>query len=587
MKKMELIEHGIHLRNKSVGDHKTTCPQCSHTRRNKTDTCLSVTIDNDGGAVWKCHHCDWVGNIKSNTRDWSPPVRKVYERPTVPPVEDRSTPHALEDFFRSRCIPENVWRSFEIYLDTRGANQAKISFPYFLDGEIVNVKYRSFDKKFSQAPKAQRSLYNIDKIKSNWEEGRDKEVVFVEGEMDVLAMSSIGVDAVTLPDGAPQQAKFDPADKRFTAFEASDWLNDAEKVIIAVDTDSAGNNLAQELIHRFGKHRCWRVQYPDIHDIVCKDANDTLINHGGDVLQECIDHAKPFPIDGLHFVKDYVGQVLDIYSGNIQKPVGTGFNSLDDIYQVMAGTFQLVTGIPNHGKSNFLDQLILNVSELHGWKFGLFSPEHSASLHIRRLVEKVAKKPFDTGLSARMTEEELKQAMGWLNDRFFFIENKDAVPDIDWVLEKARAACVRHGINGLVIDPFNKIAQNRASGVREDEHIRDMIAKCQKFCTSHNVTMWMVAHPHKLHRSENGSYNAPSLYEVAGSAHWNNMCDVGMVVHRDFDSGVTKLIMRKVREQGLYGNIGEAEFTFNTVKRIYEEKGVEPKAPPSRYWQDD
>ena len=123
--------------------------------------------------------------------------------------------------------------------------------------------------------------------------------------------------------------------------------------------------------------------------------------------------------------------------------------------------------------------------------------------------------------------------------------------------------------------------------MREDEHIRDMIAKCQKFCSSHNVTMWMVAHPHKLHRSENGSYNAPSLYEVAGSAHWNNMCDVGMVVHRDFDNGTTKVILRKVREQGLYGNIGEVEFTFNTTKRVYEEKGVEPKAPPKSYWQDD
>lgn len=584
---MELIEHGIHLRNKAVGDHKTVCPQCSHTRRNKTDPCLSVTIDSDGGAVWKCHHCDWVGNIPSGKRETAPLVKMNYKRPTLPPLEQRDTPSALEDFFKKRCIPENVWRSFDIYLDTRGANQANIAFPYFLDGELVNVKYRSFDKKFSQSPKAQRTLFNIDKIKSNWDQGGDKIVVFVEGEMDVLAMAAVGVDAVTLPDGAPQQAKFDPNDKRFTAFEASDWLNDADKVVIAVDTDSAGNNLAQELIHRFGKHRCWRVQFPDVHDIKCKDANDTLMIHDGDVLLECIEHATPFPIDGLHFVKDYVGQVLDIYSGNIQKPVSTGFASLDEIYQVMAGTFQLVTGIPNHGKSNFLDQLILNVSELHGWKFGVFSPEHSASLHIRRLVEKVAKKPFDHGMTERMSETELRQAMGWLNDRFFFIENKEAVPDIDWVLEKARAACVRHGINGLVIDPFNKIAQNRASGVREDEHIRDMIAKCQKFCSSHNVTIWMVAHPHKLHRSENGSYNAPSLYEVAGSAHWNNMCDIGMVVHRDFDNGTTKVILRKVREQGLYGNIGEVEFTFNTTKRVYEEKGVEPKAPPKSYWQDD
>ena len=46
----KLAEHGIQLRNTKAGDHKTICPQCSHTRRNKKDQCLSVTIEGDGGA---------------------------------------------------------------------------------------------------------------------------------------------------------------------------------------------------------------------------------------------------------------------------------------------------------------------------------------------------------------------------------------------------------------------------------------------------------------------------------------------------------------------------------------------------------
>jgi len=583
---MNLAEHGIHLRNKSVGDHKTICPQCSSNRKNKTDPCLSVTLDSDGGAVWKCHHCDWVGNIPSNNQGRFDPKPVIYRKPNLPPVEQRQVPDALVDWFSKRSIPEKVWRSFGIYLDTRGANQANIAFPYFLDGDVVNVKYRSFDKQFRQEPKSRRTLYNIDKVKSNWDSGKPKTIIFVEGEMDVLAMACAGYDAVTLPDGAPSSAKFDEQDKRFTALQASDWITDAEKVIIAVDMDEAGGNLERELTHRFGKHRCFRVSFPEMYDIKCKDANETVIQHGADILAECVANAEPYPIDGVYHVKDYFSQVMNIYTGNIQKPISTGFQSLDEIYKVMAGTFQLVTGIPNHGKSNFLDQLLLNLARKHNWKLAMFSPEHSASLHIRRLLEKVNEKPFDQGINERMTEDELRSGIEFLNDRFFFIENKDAVPDIDWVLEKATAACVRHGINGVVVDPFNKIAQNRAASVREDEHIRDVIAKCQKFCSSHNVTFWMVAHPHKLYRSESGSYNAPSLYEVAGSAHWNNMCDVGMVIHRDFDEGVTKVIMRKVREQGLYGEIGEVEFTYNTVKRIYEEKEVGQKTPPRKYWDD-
>ena len=59
----EIRERGINLKSYSVGDHKTTCPECSHTRRNKTDRCLSVTIESDDGVVWNCHHCGWSGGI--------------------------------------------------------------------------------------------------------------------------------------------------------------------------------------------------------------------------------------------------------------------------------------------------------------------------------------------------------------------------------------------------------------------------------------------------------------------------------------------------------------------------------------------
>ena len=64
------------------------------------------------------------------------------------------------------------------------------------------------------------------------------------------------------------------------------------------------------------------------------------------------------------------------------------------------------------------------------------------------------------------------------------------------------------------------------------------------------------------------------MYDVSGSAHWNNMADVGLVVHRDFDADETKVMTRKVREQGLYGNIGEVIFTYDLKRHIYVEKDV-------------
>ncbi len=43
-----LARQGIEIRGWREGNHKTTCPKCSATRRKKRDPCLSVTIDGDG-----------------------------------------------------------------------------------------------------------------------------------------------------------------------------------------------------------------------------------------------------------------------------------------------------------------------------------------------------------------------------------------------------------------------------------------------------------------------------------------------------------------------------------------------------------
>ena len=81
----------------------------------------------------------------------------------------------------------------------------------------------------------------------------------------------------------------------------------------------------------------------------------------------------------------------------------------------------------------------------------------------------------------------------------------------------------------------------------------------------------MVAHPAKMQRNAEGIIPPPSLYDVSGSAHWNNMADVGMVVHRDFENDQTRVIIRKIREQGLYGNIGECFFKYSLTKHVYEQ----------------
>lgn len=57
----------------------------------------------------------------------------------------------------------------------------------------------------------------------------------------------------------------------------------------------AGEALAEELARRIGKHKCYRVRWPD----GIKDANDMLRKHGPQSLEKCIKEAEEYPVEGL------------------------------------------------------------------------------------------------------------------------------------------------------------------------------------------------------------------------------------------------------------------------------------------------
>ena len=550
---IDLSNENIRLKNADIGTQKTKCPQCQPPH-DSSDRPLTVTIDHES-AVWFCHHCGWKGS-KGNARAIPyKPLRTEIRKPEPPEIREKT--QEMYKYFANRHISKETVDDFNITTDGYW-----IALPYYnKETELVNIKYRTIDKKFKQEKQTERTLYNYEKI-------FDKdEVIFCEGEIDVLSLHEIGfTNATTLPDGAPKEAKFKIHDARFKALENCPLQ--AKKIILFTDNDQAGKSLHDELLHRFGKDICWYVQVPED----CKDANDVLVKHGSAKLEELVRNAIPYPVDGLHTVTDYVGSVYDLYNGNYVKPIEAGMGGLDDIYKILKGTFHTVTGIPNHGKSYFLDQLLLRIAQNHNWKFALFSPEHSTGMHIRRIVQMYKEKSFDEGFTNRMSQQELNEALDFISNHYYFIETKDEVPTIDYILDIAKGSILKYGVNGIVIDPYNEVNASRSGNLREDEHIRDFISKCKRFARIHDVVVWVVAHPTKLPKATDGGYAPPTAYDISGASHWHNQSDVILTVHRDFDDNSTEIMTRKIREQDLYGKIGSVTFDFDTGKKIFIER---------------
>lgn len=564
-------DFAIDLRGRTGIEVKTICPQCSHTRKKSRVPCLNVNTDK---GVWHCWHCEWAGSLHrgvENKPQWYMP--KEFRKP------DYAPPIAIDNeairWLRSRGITEDVIDRAKIgfgkvYMPQVEEEVASVQFPYYRGGECINIKYRQLsEKNFRMYGGAERILYGFDDI--------GDEVIFVEGEMDKLSCAVAGYwSCVSVPDGAPSintkeyQSKFTYLDSAIEKLEA------ARRIILATDGDAPGTKLRIELARRLGKERCYSVEWPE----GCKDANDVLVKLGANALKSVIQSAKPVPLEGVVTVADVRDKADLLFTEGVRAGLSTGWPVIDALYTVRLGEWTVITGVPNAGKSNWLDDLTVNLAREHKWKFAVFSPEnYPVEDHALRYAEKYLRKPLEPWRLGHMTREEKDAGLDWVDHYFRWILPDD---DADWsignVLAIAKSLVVRHGINGVVIDPWNELDHSRPAGMTETEYVSVSLKRLRQFARRHNVHVWLVAHPTKLYRDKEGKYPIPTLYDISGSAHFRNKCDNGLCVWRDLaeeHDRAVQIYVQKIRFRQV-GHIGGATLIYDPSTGTYSEGHSSP-----------
>ena len=609
-----LLQKAIVLQSYTPGQHRIVCPSCGGGSNGERS--LAVHIEADGReAQWMCHRatCEWTGgssvadakSISRRTQSESAmgsntsvgtgmssrrpgagaggavklPTPESLER--VGPGETTPAAKKWGAWLESRGIDlavaeRNGLASQNVFSPPAGAHVDALVFPYMRDGELVNIKYRGEDKSFWQVKGAEKILFGLDDIAGA------REIVIVEGEMDKLALEQAGVkNVVSVPDGAPGKVKDGPVpapeeDRKFEyLWNCRAALDPVSRVVIAADADAPGQALAEELARRLGKERCFRVHWPE----GCKDANDVLLKEGEAALRGAIDNAEGFPLRGLFRFSDFEDDIANYFGveeSSEMKGVSTGWKSIDNHYRVVPGELTVITGVPNSGKSEWVDALMCNLAVQHGWTFALCSMENKVHEHARKLVEKYTGEPWFEGKytkKARMRPETMRQGLHWLDNQFVLIRHEDdELPSVDWIIGLARAAVMRHGIRGLLIDPYNELDHKRPQGQTETEYVSQMLTRIKKFAQHYDVHVWFVAHPRQLH---NWRGEAPGLYDISGSAHFINKCDNGIVVHRNRDEKAGSLrevtvMVAKVRNK-VAGSIGDPKLEYNLSNGRYED----------------
>jgi twinkle protein len=236
-------------------------------------------------------------------------------------------------------------------------------------------------------------------------------------------------------------------------------------------------------------------------------------------------------LKGVYSAKSYLQDVQDIFSKGVGKGESTGISTVDDLFTVAEGQLSVVTGVPSCGKSEFVDQLMVNLAQNSSWKFAVASFENPPHFHIAKLSEKITGKTFFEGEGSRMSTAELNDASDFIDKHFVFLDSRDgAVSTIDSIIDRAKQAVMRLGIRGLVIDPYNYIEKNIESD--ESQSISAMLTKVTAFAKAHGVHVWFVAHPAKMYPREDGSMPIPTGMSISGSASWFAKADLGITVHR-------------------------------------------------------
>lgn len=550
------------------GQHRYICPWCSPTRKKKTEPCLSALRD-DTSIKFQCYHadCGVSGLIRLTDK---PNIRLVL------PVEKKQAAKPLTDYeavddrhlawLSNRGISAQTAYAYNLIGEDIGG-QAVVGFPYFNpEGGVVAVKKRfTGDKKFL-CEGSPSSFFGIRHIK------KGDDLVIVEGEMDVLAMAEAGIRAVSIPNGASMkvtEGKLDPAeDTKFKfLWSAKEYIDAAKRVIIATDMDKPGEAVAEELARRVGKEKCWRVRFPE----GIKDTNEALLKEGKEAVKRCIAEAQAWPVEGLYDATHFEDQVWELFDKGLGKGESTGYDTVDEIYTIVPGQVTIVTGIPSSGKSEFIDQIMVNMASNRGWKFGICSFENEPRLHIAKLISKRVGRPFFKGYHERMTQHEYEAAYSFVQDHFAFVHQDDGgLANLDSILDRLRIAVLRYGIRGAVVDPYNFISRDTRNS-SETEWISDMLTKVKAFAMGHGVHIWFVAHPTKLQRNADGRIPVPGGYDISGSAAWFAKADCGLTVHREKDDPhVGQIHIWKCRFSWV-GKQGQTNLIYDIATTRYRE----------------
>ncbi len=424
---------------------------------------------------------NWLGMSRPEpVRDQRP----SYNRPKRP---DCKKPVGIaKAYLNARGIPDGILEIYRV-----GERGDEIIFPFLLPDSVLAL---AKSRKAEDGAKPVPTAANCEPVLFGWQaiSPNARDLIITEGEIDALSWATYGHMAVSVPFGGGKGGKQNWIQNEY------DRLQRFERIYISTDMDAVGDEAAEEIASRLGRHRCFRVRLP------YKDANCCLKERvTKEDMDECLRTAEGLDPAGLRRPSDLKDRVIYLFWPAEGDHVGYSLP-----YEKLAGKFllrpaelTLWSGASGHGKSQLLSDCVPHWVK-QGSRICIASLEMKGEQTLKRLTKQ-------TGGTDRPTARFIGDVLNWLDQGLLIYDHvgKAGIPALLEVFDYARA---KYGCDQFIIDSLMRV------GIAQDDYNGQEKAVFQlvDWTIANNVHVHLVAHSRKGDKDRAG---APETEDIKGA----------------------------------------------------------------------
>ena len=297
----------------------------------------------------------------------------------------------------------------------------------------------------------------------------------------------------------------------------------------------------------------------------------------------------------------------ELYERGREKGAEVGWRVAKEHMSVKLGTTTYIYALPYSGKTQWWNEVLINLSKFYGWKHAILSPETGTPSDIyAELTSIYAGKDFSG--SFKMTEQEKKDARNFIETHFIVIDPSNKGLNIDEVFDQVDGAERQYGvkIHTVTIDPWNELDMDLSShGGREDKYLERVLTRLRQNAHSHNRHNCIITHVRDMEKMKDGDqryYPVASPNDVAGGRLWWRKGMQMISVYRPLDiknqplnddngepclENETHIYIQKSKPKGV-GKVGMFKLYYDFKKnKYYEMDSIGMKSYASKFWEDN